>query len=251
MNTDQAHVVQELLKRRDFASARSILSEMRSKDPKNAEVYYLVGVMQYFQGQIPETIHALKKCLELNPKHTDAAICLSVLHNDLGQYEEGRRVFEAANQSVLHLQPGEDLNIDRKFCIKHLELGDLYLRYRRFDEAIEQYTRAMVLDPSDLEIRIRRAKAQAKKGFVTRAIQDLEQLKKQHPTYLAARLQLGLLHYSQGNVLDAELEWESVTQSGGLSGTTPSTIKEARAYLEMARRGQPASRVSSQSPLSL
>src|SRR5207248_9674227 len=117
---------------------------------------------------------------------------------------------EQGNQSVAHKKTGTDLGIDRKFAVKHLEMADLYFRYRRYDEAIEEYSKAALLDPTALDIRIRRAKAYAKKGFLTRAMQELQQLKGEAPHYLPARIQLGLLHYSQGNILDAELEWEAV-----------------------------------------
>jgi tetratricopeptide (TPR) repeat protein len=112
-----------------------------------------------------------------------------------------------------------------------MELADLYFRYRRYDESIEEYAKAAMLDPTTLDIRIRLAKAYAKKGFLTRAMQELQQLKAEHPHFAPARIQLGLLHYSQGNVLDAELEWEGVTD------TEPGN-REALAYLEMAKRAR-------------
>jgi tetratricopeptide (TPR) repeat protein len=113
--------------------------------------------------------------------------------------------------------------------VKHLEIADLYFRYRRYDEAIEEYNKAADLHPELLEIRIRRAKAFAKKGYLTRSIQELQQLKRENPTYSPVRIQLGLLHYSQGNLLDAELEWEATFQ------IEPSN-REAKAYLEMAKK---------------
>jgi tetratricopeptide (TPR) repeat protein len=156
---------------------------------------------------------------------------LSVLFNDVGKYDEAKRVFEQANHSVVHQTAGVDTEIDRKFAVKHLEIADLYFRYRRYSEAIEEYGKAAVLDPSALDIRIRRAKAWAKKGFLTRAMQELQQLKQEHPRYIPARLQLGLLHYSQSNVLDADLVWE------GILSLEPNH-REARAYLEMARQSR-------------
>ena len=62
-------------------------------------------------------------------------------------------------------------------------------------------------------------------------MQELQQLKAEAPEFLPARIQLGLLHYSQGNVLDAELEWE------GVCAVDP-TNREALAYLDMARRAR-------------
>jgi tetratricopeptide (TPR) repeat protein len=154
-----------------------------------------------------------------------------VLLNDIGRYEDAQAVFQQANQSVAHPQSRVESEIDKKFAVKHLETADLYFRYRRYDEAIEEYTKAATLDPTALEIRIRRAKAYSRKGFVTRAMHELEQLKNENPSFLPARIQLGLLHYSQGNTLDAELEWESVLKAN------PNNA-EALSYIEMSREAQ-------------
>ena len=224
--------IQDLLMRRDFAQAGQLISDKLAREPDSPDAYYLQGVLTYFQGQMGPTIESFKRALSIDPRHTDAAICLSVLLNDVGQYEEAKKVFEQANQSVAHKRAGGmDPGIDRKFAVKHLELADLYFRYRRYDESIEEYGKAILLDPGVLDIRIRRAKAYAKKGFLTRAMQELQQLKNEQPTYIPARIQLGLLHYSQGNILDAELEWEAVLQ-------TEPGHREATAYLEMAKQAR-------------
>lgn len=223
--------VQEYLNRRDYTRAGELIQGMLAKDASDPEAHYLLGVMNYFQGQVGPTIAYLKKALELDPRHTDAAICLSVLLNDLGKYEEAKKVFEQANQSVVHRREGTVSGIDQKFAVKHLETGDLYFRYRRYDEAIEEYSKAALLNPLHYETRIRRAKAYARKGFVSRALQDLQALKHEKPTFLPALVQLGLLHYSQGNLIDAELEWENVLQQNP-------GHREAQAYLEMARQAR-------------
>lgn len=223
--------IQDLLSRREFSKAESMISDRIGKQPDSADAYYLKGVLHYFQGQLGPTVENLKRALAIDPRHTDAAICLSVLYNDIGKYDEAKGVFEQANHSVAHKRVGDDAEIDRKFAVKHLELADLYFRYRRYDEAIEEYSKAALLDPTTLDIRIRRAKAYAKKGFLTRAMQELKQLKAEAPRYIPARIQLGLLHYSQGNVLDAELDWEAVLE------IEPGN-REAAAYLEMAKQSR-------------
>lgn len=234
LGTDDRHI-QDLLSRRDYARAEQLIRDKLRREPQSADGFYLLGVMHYFQGNVGQTVENLRQALQLDPHHTDAAICLSVLFNDVGRYDEAKRVFEQANQSVAHKRPGTDLGIDRKFSVKHLEMADLYFRYRRYDEAIEEYSKAVLLDPTNLDIRIRRAKAYAKKGFVTRAMQELQQLKGEAPHYLPARIQLGLLHYSQGNILDAELEWEAVRE-------LEPNQREATAYLEMAKQSRGAQR---------
>ena len=221
--------IQELISRRDFQAAQQLVGERLRLKPEDADAHYFQGVINYFQGRMGPTVEHLRKCLSLDPRHTDAAICLSVLYNDVGKYDEAKKVFELANQSVLHKRIGDDSGIDRKFAVKHLELADLYFRYRRYNEAIEEYGKAILLDPEALDIRIRRAKAFAKKGYVSRAMQELQQLKVEQPRFTAARIQLGLLHYSQGNLLDAELEWEGVLE-------VDPGHREAKSYLAMAKQ---------------
>lgn len=223
--------LQDFLKRREYAQAEALIREWLEREPESADAYYHIGVLYYFQGQPGKAIEGLRKALSFDSKHTDAAICLSVILNDIGKYEEAKQVFEKANQSVAHQRSGDDKEVDRKFAVKHLELADLYFRYRRYDESIEEYAKAALLDSTVLDIRIRLAKAYAKKGFVTRAMQELQQLKNEHQEFIPARIQLGLLHFSQGNVLDAELEWESVLQ-------IQSENREAIAYLEMAKESR-------------
>jgi tetratricopeptide (TPR) repeat protein len=228
MKSDQN--IQDLISGRKFEEAEFAIRSRLQEKPSSADAHYLLGVMHYFKGDLRETVQSLREALKFDPRHTDAAICLSVLLNDIGRYDEAKNVFEVANHSIsLKNAGGDDLEVDRKFAVKHLEIADLYFRYRRYDEAIEEYAKAASLDPFTLDIRIRLAKAYAKKGFVTRAIQELQQLKSENPRYIPARLQLGLFHYSQKNVLDAELEWESILdlETGN---------REALSYLEMAKR---------------
>ena len=223
--------IQELLNQKDFLKAEELIHDRLKKDSQSADAYYLLGVSHYFQGKVGPTISYLKKALEIDPRHTDAAICLSVLLNDLGKYEDAKKIFEQANYSVVHKREGTVSGIDQKFSVKHLELGDLYFRYRRYDEAIDEYSKAALLNPHHLDTRIRRAKAYARKGYVTRAMQDLQALKHERPDFLPALIQLGLLHYSQGNLIDAEIEWENVMR------ISPGH-REAASYLELAKQAR-------------
>ena len=65
--------------------------------------------------------------MELDPSHTDAAVSLSVIYNDIGEYGSAKKIFEQANQRVKKKVDGvsfEDGHISKKFALKHHELGD-------------------------------------------------------------------------------------------------------------------------------
>lgn len=221
--------IQKRIQSKDYPEAEKLIANGLVLEPDNADFFYLRGLLRSYQGRLVDSIEDLKKSLALDSKHTDAAICLSIILNDIGKYDEAKKVFEQANQSVFLKQVGDDVQIDRRFSVKHFELGDLYFRYRRFDEAVEEYNKAILLDPQSTDIRIKRAKAFAKKGFITRAIQELQQLKVEKPHDLTIRIQLGLLHYSQSNLLDAEIEWESVLEQDPVH-------REAIAYLDLIKK---------------
>lgn len=225
--------IRALLSQRKFEKADPLIHSLIKEDPENAHAYYLKGTSHYFKNEIGKAIESLERSVELDPKHTDSSVCLSVIYNDIGKYEEANSVFEKANQSVIHTHVGADREIDRKFSKKHFELADLYFRYRRYDEAVEEYNKAAMLDPEDFEVRIRRAKVFVKKGFISRAVQDLQELKTEHPRETAIRIQLGLIHYQQKNILDAELEWEGVLD-------IDPDHSEAKSYLQMAKTSRTA-----------
>jgi len=222
--------IQKKIAERNYVEADSLIASGINQEPDNPDLYYLRGLLRNYQGKLTQSIDDLKCCLKADPKHTDAAVCLSIILNDIGHYDEAKKIFEQANQSVFLKQVGDDTQVDQKFAVKHFELGDLYFRHRRFDESIEEYNKALILDPSNTETRVKRAKAFAKKGFLTRAIQDLQQLKIERPQSTMVGVQLGLLHYSQGNTLDAQIEWEAVLEIDPVN-------REATAYLDLLKNG--------------
>ena len=214
---DQAHSAllvkaKECYDRGEFKKAKIILSEIIESDGDNEESFFYLANIFHRNGDIGKAIKAFKKVLELNPSHTDASIALSVLYNDIGYYEEGQKIFDLAQARIK--APGtsrpEDVHINKKFALKHYELADFYLVYDRYDEALFEYNKAVALDPENLELRVKVAKVYAKKGFISKAFEELRKLKNEHPSYFPARIALGVLHYGKGNILQAQTEWENV-----------------------------------------
>ena len=74
----------------------------------------------------------------------------------------------------------EDVHINKKFSVKHFELAELYLTYNRFDEALFEYKKSSALDPENLDIKLKMAKVLAKKGFISKAIDELKKLKNEN-----------------------------------------------------------------------
>lgn len=199
--------------RAEYKKAELIFNEVVEIDKSDVDAFFYLGNIFHLKGEIGKSIQAFKKVLDLQPEHTDASISLSVLYNDIGKYDEGKKIFEVANERVKSKQVAgniEDPHINKKFAQKHYDIAELYYSYNRFDEALFDYNKAIGLDPSNLEARIKIAKVYAKKGFIIKSFEVLRKLKNEHPNYEPARVALGILHYGNGNVIEAQTEWKKV-----------------------------------------
>ncbi len=233
MNDQILANAKECFQKGEYKKAQLLLNEIVESDDRNVDAIYYLANIFHINGEIGKAIKAFNKVLSLNPEHTDAAISLSVLYNDIGQYEEAKRIFDTANERVKGKNKSssgllEDKHINKKFSLKHYELADLYLTYQRYDEALFEFNKAVGLDSSNLEARVKIAKCYAKKGFINKAIDELKILKNEEPNYAPARVALGIIHYGNGDVLEAQTEWEKVLLKDPFN-------QEASMYLNLSK----------------
>lgn len=192
------------------AQAENILLQLTLKDPRNPEVFHMLGTIFYDQGKFNKALKTFRKALEIDPGFTDASVGLSIIYNDLGKYEEGRRVFEEAQAHLAKSKLRKDPYADEKLASKHDELGELYLHYGRSSEALEQFQKALSLTSRKAEIGMKIAEAHTREGHTDRAIKELREAVKLNPKFLPARLRMGTLLYESKRVLEAVEVWESV-----------------------------------------
>jgi tetratricopeptide (TPR) repeat protein len=202
----------EAFQRNDLKTAALLLNEAIEQNPNSTEAFFYLANVFHVRGELGKAIKAFQRVLELDANHTDAAISLSVIYNDIGKYEEAKQIFEKANNQVKNTQNQgvTDPHLNKKFSLKHYELAEMYTSYGRFEEALFEYNKAATLDPDNLEIRIKVAKNYTKKGFTSKAFEELKRLKNEQPGYMPARIALGLLYYGNGNIIEAQAEWQNV-----------------------------------------
>ena len=170
----------------------------------------MLGTIYYDQGKFNKAIRSFRRALDMDPAFTDASIGLSIILNDLGRYEEGRKVFEEA-QLMLSKQNAEtDPYINEKLSIKHDELAELYLQYQRPKEALEQYYKALSLSARVPEITMKIVDCYVALEDRDRAIKELNDLIRQYPNFLGARIKMGRISFEQGEVIEAIEAWEAV-----------------------------------------
>jgi tetratricopeptide (TPR) repeat protein len=228
--SDLLKKAKEAFQKNDLKTASLFLNEIIEQNPNATEAFFYLANVFHVRGELGKAIKAFQRVLELDPHHTDAAISLSVIYNDIGKYEEAKAIFEKANNQVKNSQQQgvSDPHLNKKFSLKHYEIAEMYASYGRADEALFEYNKAAALDPDNLEIRIKIAKTYTKKGFTSKAFDELKRLKNEQPGYMPARIAMGLLYYGNGNIIEAQAEWQNVL-------SREPAHQEATMYMQLSR----------------
>ncbi len=213
----------------DIALQHLLLFEERNKG--FADVYNMLGVICHVNGKIKDAIQSFEEALRINPGYMEAATNLAVTFNDIGQYEKAKGVLENAKKSshAGSIKEMENRLVKSKLSNMHAEIGDLYVEINDIDAAIEEYKKALKLQPAFVDIKTKLAVALREKGMIAQAIKELEDAKFINADYLPARANLGIMYYLMSRLDDAVAEWENVLKHDPGNGI-------ARMYLNAARK---------------
>lgn len=228
MNVEEA---KRLLAHGHLQAAKDTLIELDTAGLSTAESQYLLGTIHHRENKLAEAVENFKRALQLDPNFTDAAISLSVIYNDTGHYQEGKQVFEQAERSAQKKagRPTHSVMMAKELSTRHRELGDLYRKLQRFDEAANEYLKAARVDPENIEARILLSKTHGQRGQLALAQQELENLVREFPENISARIHLALLYYAMGNVVDAQIELQEAQMKEPAN-------PQVKMYLEMTRQ---------------
>jgi tetratricopeptide (TPR) repeat protein len=193
----------------DFALQH--LQAFEESNKNYADVYNMLGVIYHLSGKIKDAIKAFEKALKLNPGYMEAATNLAITYNDIGQYEKANNVLDKAKGSSRSksIKEMENRLIRSKLSNMHAQIGDVYAEINSYDDAIEEYHKALNLQPTFVDIKTKLAVALREKGMIAQAIKELEEAKFINADYIPARVNLGILYYLMRRLDDAVIEWES------------------------------------------
>jgi len=194
----------------NYRIAEPMLQQLVLNDPKNPEIFHMMATLYYDQGKFNKAIKTFRRALEIEPTYTDASVGLSIILNDIGRYEEGKKVFLDAQAALAKKSSEADPYIQEKLATKHDELGELYFQYKRYDDALEQYSKALTLSSRKAELKMKVVECLIKKDDEPRAMKELKLLVQEFPQFVPARIRLGLMFYSAKRLLEAVEQWESV-----------------------------------------
>ena len=160
----------EFLKDNRNAEARQAFSEIVKTNPRDAEAWYYLGIVEARQGVYEQAEQCLRKATTLQSRFDQAWYWLGNVLVYLGKAAEAVRAYE----QLVQLKPGDVMAWNKlgKACLDsadyrraeqcfrraaqaqpdsaeaHASLGQLYGYYGKPDEAAGFYRRALALDPT-------------------------------------------------------------------------------------------------------
>jgi len=219
----------EHYEKREFDKADHYLRQVLDRlEEKYADVYNMLGVIQHDRGQFEEAQGHFEASLAINPNYTEAALNLAVTYNDLGRYDEAKRIYAAA------LSKGEgtgnqlDPFVKGKIANLHAEVAQAYVDAGMPSDAKHELRKAILLCPSFSDLRLKLANLYRETSDLDAAKFELEEAVSNRPRYVPAWVALGVTRLSMADQKGAMEAWEKALE------IEPEN-KAAAMYLRMAK----------------
>lgn len=195
---------------KDYAKADYYFKKVLTQQPNYADVLNLLGVIYHIEGKFDTAISYFEKSLKVNPNYTEAILNLAVLYNDLGKYKDAKKLYTHLHsvQKIKHkhIEPV----LKGKLSNLHADIGDIYRNLSLYDYAIDEYKKALFLNPKYVDIKTRLGIAYRENNQLKESLSELTDAAKLDPRYITARVQLGVTYYSTGRLADAKKQWNTV-----------------------------------------
>jgi XTP/dITP diphosphohydrolase len=159
----------ELLQEKQYGRALDEIKRSVEADPRNPLGHMLLGVAQYWNGLVEDSIASYKTALELDPNNAEAHLLLGISYawkdDGAGAEAEFRRAVEldptradasmnlgSIRESVGDYPGALDLfrkavDLDKKNPLYRFSLGSLFRKLGRDVDAVEQFKEAVKLQP--------------------------------------------------------------------------------------------------------
>jgi Flp pilus assembly protein TadD len=164
--TSNAHVKRgiELIQKKDFAGAKTALTEAQAKSPDDPQAAFYLGVALENLNEIEAAKKNYARALELDPKLTEASVNLSALLLDAGDAPGALKV---ADLGLGHALRHPQLLMNRALALE--TTGNP-------DDAVKAYGAAVAAAPENVELAFAYADLLAKTGRKEQALAQLHKL---------------------------------------------------------------------------
>jgi tetratricopeptide (TPR) repeat protein len=198
----------EAYKKKEYSRAESYLAQVMEQHDNFADVFNMLGVIYHDRGLFSKAQKNFERALAINPGYTEAALNLAVTYNDLGRYEEAKAIYGKVLQSGKN-EPGElDPFVRGKIANMYADIGDVYQSSGLYDQAADEYRKALSMGPGFVDIRLKLAQVLRDCGKREEALVEFKRILEDRPTFVPARVHLGITLYAQGRYPEAVAAWK-------------------------------------------
>src|SRR4030067_1203051 len=166
-----------------YDTALQYLEKGAAEKSQFADVYNMLGLIYYNNSRFEDAIKAFKKAIEINPAYTEASLNLSVVYNELGQFERSSEVYASAREGRTDAESYLDPYVKGKLANMHAGLGAIYKDLGFYNDAAAAFKKALKLRPEFADIRTSLGVVLRDMKNYDGAIKELEETVTQHPAY--------------------------------------------------------------------
>ena len=230
---------EELIQKKDFASAEPLLEKLVERDPSNYVGWFDLGFVENALGKQDDSIAAYRKSVAAKPDVFESNLNLGLQLAKAGG-PEAERFLRAATElrptshvnegkerawlSLAHLleasKPDEAIAgykqaaaLALKDPEPHLQTALLLEKQNKFADAEEEYKKALALDPASIDAVTGLANIYMRGRHFPEAEAELRKIIAAHPDEAAAHLQLGRVLAAEGKNQEAVPELEAAAKS--------------------------------------
>jgi tetratricopeptide (TPR) repeat protein len=210
----------------ELDKAEHYLRQVLDNGCRFADVLDMLGVIRHDRADFDSACELFEEALKINPGYTEAALNLAVTYNDLGRYDDARRVYE--NAMVRGRAAGGTLDpyVRGKIANLHAEVSQAYVDVGMISEAMHELRKAVIMCPHFADLRTRLAHLYRQQGDLAAARFELEEALTHRPTYTPAHVALGVTRLASGDTAGARAAWARALE-------IDPTDKAAGMYLRM------------------
>jgi len=195
---------------KQYQQAEDFFRRVIEQNPRYADVHNMMGVIAHVEGKFASAIDAFEEAIRINPRYTEALLNLAVLYNDLGQYEKAKALYvqlhSRAGSGSAHIEPV----LRGKLSNLHADIGDIYRSIGLYHHGIEEYRKALILNPNYFDIRTKLGQSLREHGRMDEALAELKNVLRAKKSYSPALIQLGITYFALDQMNDAKRAWKDV-----------------------------------------
>ena len=212
--------------RKEYATARPHLEKVLAAGGGFADVHNMLGVIFHDEGDLARAQEQFEAALRINPNYTEAILNLTVTYNEVGRYDDAKRLMEHLGEAEASGSAQLELFARGKIANLHAGVSQAYYDVGLMQEAIGELQKAIDLCPDFADLRVRLGNLFVESARPGEALRQYEEAVRLRPQYKQARVHLGIALHKAGRRDDAVKEWRTVLEQDPRS-------RSARMYLRL------------------